>query len=191
MTYIKHNSLSKELHCIYNRNSNSNISSTHTMEHTRNKYTLHSDCYIEKRVSIPFSWESKPGLCKVTYQKNELRCSNIVLQPPPCSSSRTAHNKQNPVDGPNFIFCAVQSSSVRNRLFGLESQTEDPFVEAYKKCTKTPEVSFMRKQPCKHTKSSGSRPNVMKYMDFFSCKFSSSHVMSSTVQFHCKGFESN
>ncbi|WVZ20757.1 hypothetical protein V8G54_008079 [Vigna mungo] len=160
------------------------------MEHsTRNKYTLRNDVYIKKRISIPFSWESKPGLSKVTYQKNELRCSNIVLKPPPCSSSRTAHNKQIPVDAPNFTFCAVQSSSMRNRLLRLESQTEDPFLEAYKKCTQTPELSFMRKQPCKHSKSSASRPNIIKYMDIFSCKFSTDVI--STVQFHFKGFESN
>jgi len=113
-----------------------------------------------------------------------------VLQPPPCSSSRAAHNKQQipveVIEVPNFIFCSAHPFFMRNR----ESQVGDPFVEAYKKCTESPKDSFMRKQPSKHSKSSGSRPNRMKYMDIFSCKFSSSDVMS-TVQFRCRGYECN
>jgi len=146
----------------------------HTRYNTRNKCALHNDVYIQKRVSIPFSWESKPGLSKITHQNNDLRLTNLVLQPPPCSSSRTTYNKhQNSFEVPNFILCASQPSSMRNRLFRLESQTGDPFIEAYKKCTETPKDSFIRKQPSKHNKRSGSRPNIMKYMDIFSCKFSS------------------
>ncbi|CAJ1973492.1 unnamed protein product [Sphenostylis stenocarpa] len=148
----------------------------HTRCSTRNNNTLHNDVYFQKGVSIPFSWEYKPGLPKITHQKNDSRCSNIVLQPPPCSSSRTAHNKQEiPVEvmeAPDFILCAVQPSFMKNRSFRLESQTEDPFVEAYKKCTETPKNSFMRKQSTKSNKSSGSWPNIMKYKDIFSCKFS-------------------
>ncbi|KAK7352505.1 hypothetical protein VNO80_17927 [Phaseolus coccineus] len=147
----------------------------HTKYNTRNKYTLHNDVYIQKKVSIPFSWESKPGLSKITHQNSELKFSNIVLQPPPCWSSRTTYNKrQNPeIEIPKFILCVAQPSSTRNRLFQLESQTGDPFIEAYKKCTEIPkDDSFMCNQPGKYNKRSGSRPNIMKYMDIFSCKFS-------------------
>ncbi|RDY00729.1 hypothetical protein CR513_16052, partial [Mucuna pruriens] len=138
--------------------------------------TLKNDVYFQEKVSVPFSWEYKPGLSKVTHQNNEARCRNLVLQPPPRSSSRTRRdNKKIRVEeeeGADFILCAVQSSSLGTRSFRLESQKQDPFVEAYKKCTQTPKDHFMHKrQSSKSNKNNGSWPNIMRYMDIFSCKF--------------------
>ncbi|KAK7410101.1 hypothetical protein VNO78_00625 [Psophocarpus tetragonolobus] len=149
------------------------------MEHrkyrTRNHCTLNKDVYFQEKVSIPFSWEHRPGLSKVTYQNNDTRCKNLVLQPPPLRlSTRNGRKKQLQVEeteAPNLILCAVQPSSLRVRSFRLETQKGDPFVEAYKKCTETPKDPFMHKRSSKNNKNNRSWPNLMRYIDIFSCKF--------------------
>ncbi|TKY74951.1 hypothetical protein E2542_SST03716 [Spatholobus suberectus] len=95
--------------------------------------------------------EYKPSLSKVTHPNNDARRSNLVLQPPPQSSSRNGRNKQLRVEGTEVpsTLCAVQPTSLRIRLFRLESQKGDPFVDAYKKCTQTPKVPFMHKRSIK------------------------------------------
>nr|KYP39471.1 hypothetical protein KK1_039204 [Cajanus cajan] len=143
------------------------------MEHT--KYPL-KDVYFQEKVSVPFSWEYKPGLSKVTRQNIDARDSNLVLQPPPRSSSNIGKNKQHirveDMEGANFILCAVKPSSLRIRSVQLERQKQDPFVEAYKKCTQTPKDPIMHKRSSKTHKNNGSSPRIMKYLDIFSCKFS-------------------
>lgn len=147
----------------------------HTKYSTSKKYTLNKYIYFQEKISVPFSWEYKPGLAKVTHNNNDGRSTNVVLQPPPRSSSRTKRNKHlqvEEIEGPNFVLCAVQPSSLRSKSCRLETERGYPFLETYKKCTKTPKSTFVHKRSSKTNKNNGSWPNITKYVDIFSCKFS-------------------
>ncbi|ESW32944.1 hypothetical protein PHAVU_001G030900 [Phaseolus vulgaris] len=116
----------------------------------------------ENMVNVPFSWEHKPGLSKVT--THGLNGSSLVLQPPPCSSSDHRHKVEE-----SQILCAVQTS-LRISSFRMETQKEeDPFVEAYKKCTQSP---FIHQQSSRVQKNIRSWPTIRKYVNILSCKHS-------------------
>lgn len=96
-----------------------------------------------------------------------------MLQPPPCSLSKNVHRRlrveeeeQIPVD-----LCAIQS--IRISSFKMESriqEEDDPFVEAYKKCTKSP---FIVQGPSRDQKINRFNwPSLRKYMHILSCKYS-------------------
>ena len=126
-----------------------------------------NDIYCQEHINVPFSWEYKPGLSKVTHQlsNNDTRRSNLVLQPPPY---RTRGNKLRVEDTESPFICAVHPSSLRISSFRMENpKEEDPFIEAYKKCTKSPS---MLKRSRKSQKNNGSWPSVLKYMHILSCK---------------------
>ncbi|KAF1893872.1 hypothetical protein Lal_00002412 [Lupinus albus] len=135
-------------------------------------YTYNDVYFQQKVINVPFSWEYKPGFSKVTpelFNNNTIRHRNFVLQPPP--SKNTVHKLQvhDTTQGP-FVLCSVQPSSLmRINSFPTKSlKNDDPFIEAYKKCTSS---------PSKSKKYNGSWPNIMKYLHILSCKHSS-HVMS-------------
>jgi len=114
-------------------------------------------------VHVPFSWEHKPGLSKVTTHGHN--GSSLVLQPPPCSSSDHRHK----VEEESQILCAVQTS-LRISSFRMETQKEeDPFVEAYKKCTQSP---FLHQHSSRVQKNIRSWPTIRKYVNILSCKHS-------------------
>ncbi|KAL4301590.1 hypothetical protein AHAS_Ahas17G0316100 [Arachis hypogaea] len=114
-------------------------------------------------INVPFSWESKPGLSRVSNsEKTMIRSSDLELKPPPpYRSSRGKNNKDYAVDdldieSSNFL-CAVHP---RISSFRMESTShthcnkgEDPFVEAYKKCTKTPPSSSTHRNKKKSSSS--------------------------------------
>ena len=136
------------------------------MEHTN-----YNDVHCEETiVNVPFSWEHKPGLSKVTTHGHH-NGTSMVLQPPPCSSSSSGSGSdhKHKVEEESQILRAVQTS-LRISSFRMESQKEeDPFVEAYKKCTRSP---FIHQQSNRVQKNIRSRPNIWKYVNFFSCKHS-------------------
>ncbi|CAJ2675315.1 unnamed protein product [Trifolium pratense] len=161
------------------------------MKHTKipfiNDYniTYNNDIYYEGNINVPFSWEYKPGLSKVTnpnyYDTNH--ATKLVLQPPPCSLSKSDHHrfrdeeKYIPVD-----LCAVQSTLLRLSSFKLESKyqkEEDPFVEAYKNCTKSP---FIVQGQHRDQKNNGFNwPSLRKYMHILSCKYSNDVISHKSV----------
>ncbi|QHN88141.1 hypothetical protein HN51_042247 [Arachis hypogaea] len=90
----------------------------------------------------------------------------LVLQPPPCSSYGTRRRRRRSeimkVGEPNSL--RISSNSFRM----VEKKLEDPFVEAYKRCTKSP---FMVNSSNNILVSSSSSwpNNIRKYMHIFSC----------------------
>ncbi|KAL2974176.1 hypothetical protein AAZX31_14G088900 [Glycine max] len=121
------------------------------MEHTN-----YNDVHCEETiVNVPFSWEHKPGLSKVTTHGQT--GTSMVLQPPPCSSSGSGSDHRYKVEEESQILRAVQTS-LRISSFRMESQKEeDPFVEAYKKCTQSP---FIHEQSDRVQKNIRSWPTI-------------------------------
>ncbi|TKY57921.1 hypothetical protein E2542_SST14975 [Spatholobus suberectus] len=141
------------------------------MEHTNynniSNYSCNDGHCEGTIVNVPFSWEHKPGLSKVTNGHNGTR---LVLQPPPCSSlSGSGSDHRHKVEEDAQILCAVQTS-LRISSFRMESQKEeDPFVEAYKKCTQSP---FIHQGGHRVQKNNRSWPTIRKYVNILSCKHS-------------------
>ncbi|XP_020962278.1 uncharacterized protein LOC110264437 [Arachis ipaensis] len=115
-------------------------------------------------INVPFSWESKPGLSRVSNsEKTMIRSSDLELKPPPPYRSSRVH--------PRISSFRMESTSHTHCNKG-----EDPFVEAYKKCTKTPPSSSTHRNK---KKSSSSWPSsIIKYMHIFSCKLFAGDVVS-------------
>lgn len=103
-----------------------------------NNYVHNNDVYYEGNINVPFSWEYKPGLSKINHQHT----TKLVLQPPPCP--------------------------LGSRSGGFRVEEEDPFVEAYKKCTKSP---FILQRPSNKGKKNNNN-GLRKYMHILSCKYS-------------------
>ncbi|KAJ6675963.1 hypothetical protein OIU85_012054 [Salix viminalis] len=90
------------------------------------------DDVVQSKANVPFSWEHKPGVSKVTHQ--EVRPVDtwhfrLKLPPPPRASKSTRF----PSDD-NLQALSTPSSSFKK---GFRIQ-EDPFWRAYKKCTRSP-----------------------------------------------------
>jgi hypothetical protein len=130
----------------------------------------HDDA-VQSKVNVPFSWEQKPGVSKVTRQ--EVRPEDIwhfrlklPPPPPPCASKSTKFPSDYSLQVPS-----TPSSSFKK---GTRIQ-EDPFLRAYKKCTGSPingkltsDGKTDRGRPKIVRKNAGSRSSSL------SCKYSCS-----------------
>ncbi|KAK7310755.1 hypothetical protein RJT34_08466 [Clitoria ternatea] len=117
---------------------------------------------LEGKVS--FSWEKKPGVAKVT----SLIPKEQELPPPPCTME--ASIAKNPIHDFQIEIplppCAFQPPYYRtSSKRGLWVQHDDPFVAAYKECTKSKKHAKMNKKLTRN--GIGSR--VKKSMCFLSC----------------------
>lgn len=143
-----------------------------------NNHTItYDEIYYEGKVKVPFSWEYKPGFPKVNHQNFDTNHdTKLVLQPPPCSLSKKLPHR----DEENL--CVVQRTLRRASSFKMESRSqkdEDPFVEAYKKCTKSPFIVEAYKKCTKspflvqgkNRDQKNNWFNFRKYMHFLSCKY--------------------
>ncbi|KAF2324228.1 hypothetical protein GH714_010838 [Hevea brasiliensis] len=86
--------------------------------------------------SVPFSWEKKPGVSKVFNQRFPSEGDLVKLPPPPCpiesrSPRVSTHDIQIPL--PPCTFQPPSRSSSRKDL----RKQDDPFLAAYKECTKS------------------------------------------------------
>ncbi|KAG6748983.1 hypothetical protein NC652_032188 [Populus alba x Populus x berolinensis] len=122
----------------------------------------HNDA-VQSKVNVPFSWEQKPGVSKVTRQEvrpEDRRHFRLKLPPlpppPPCATSKSA---KFPPDS-------------SKKGIGIQ---EDPFLRAYKKCTGSPingkltsDGKTNRGRPKIVRKNAGSRSSSL------SCKYSCS-----------------
>ncbi|PSR99934.1 Stimulated by retinoic acid protein [Actinidia chinensis var. chinensis] len=93
--------------------------------------------------NVPFSWENKPGVSKAACEEWSSEIGGDTtprLPPPPCPPTEKAtrayfHDLQVPLPP-----CGFQPPSRSSSKRGLRRQ-DDPFLTAYKECTKS---SFRR-----------------------------------------------
>ncbi|KAK2977683.1 hypothetical protein RJ640_006023 [Escallonia rubra] len=102
---------------------------------------MSSNRKVHSHGNVPFSWENKPGVSKAAAFEEEFRSdegrgqSGRRLPPPPCPPEQKArasfHDLQVPLPP-----CAFQGQLRSSSKRGLRYQ-DDPFLMAYKECTKT------------------------------------------------------
>lgn len=137
--------------------------------------------------NVPFSWENRPGVSKVTNQRYPSERNYVVkLPPPPCpieSPRISGHDIRIPLPP-----CTFQTPARSSSTKGLKKH-DDPFLAAYKECTKT-----TRKDKLSKNHAAGSAGLLRKGMfQFnFSCKQSCSVrddnlVRISQLPYECDG----
>ncbi|KEH39999.1 hypothetical protein MtrunA17_Chr1g0152201 [Medicago truncatula] len=128
---------------------------------------------------ISFSWEKKPGIPKEsvnTNGENLIQRENEFLPKlplPPISSLEGAttprklvHDFQIPLPP-----CAFQPPYYRtSSKKGIWVQDDDPFLAAYKECTKSQKSGKRDKKMSRPGSSSFCESRLVKNMSFFSCK---------------------
>lgn len=104
------------------------------MQHRK---SLQSEVYTE--VHVPFSWEAKPGVCKVTNQASGISITRHFtiskLPPPPTPPPPPPHHHK---------LCTPRHSVSRTGSFRIgvkkDEPVPDPFLAAYERCTKSPAI---------------------------------------------------
>ena len=94
---------------------------------------------IHSQGNVPFAWENKPGVCKARRDDEDCPTDTghfvIKLQPPPCPLEKgrpSVHGSQIPLPPCTFQGPPSRNSSKKGHL----RKQEDPFLAAYKECTK-------------------------------------------------------
>ncbi|PPR92535.1 hypothetical protein GOBAR_AA28138 [Gossypium barbadense] len=103
------------------------------------------------QVNVPFSWELKPGVSKVTSEDSSIDISHVtgVLNVPPCQLR------------PKPTRSSAKKGNVNSQ--------DDPFVAAYRKCT---EQSADDSTDDENDASSGTTMRTRKNICTLSCKYS-------------------
>ncbi|OMO70852.1 hypothetical protein COLO4_28461 [Corchorus olitorius] len=126
---------------------------------------------VHSQGNVPFSWENKPGVCKMTSQ--DCLKEDFFLQklpPPPCppETARVSISnsiQDNKIPPPPGAFQPPSRSSSRRGL----KKSDDPFLAAYKECTKSTNKGKLAKNV-----NGGGSGNLKKGVFSFSCKQSCS-----------------
>ena len=135
----------------------------------------HNEVYSQ--VNVPFSWELKPGVSKVTHEGSiDIRHVTVNLPPPPrlSKSARFCVYDLQGVLSP----CQLQPSPRSSAKKGNVNKQEDPFVAAYRKCT---EYSINGKLDI-DDKNDDCRTRTKKNMFTLSCKYSCSVSSNNVVK---------
>ncbi|KAK7383250.1 hypothetical protein VNO78_28924 [Psophocarpus tetragonolobus] len=120
---------------------------------------------------ITFSWEKKPGVSKVSstpHGENQVPKQQEFLEklpPPPCTPEEANH--KNPLLDYQIPLppCAFQPPYYRtSSKRGLWVQSKDPFLAAFKECTKNQKGAKVNKKLIKD----GIESRVRKSISFFS-----------------------
>ena len=129
---------------------------------------------VHSQGSVPFSWEDSPGVSKANHKECPANIGtnalNLPLLPPPPPSLKPSHSpplvsiQHVKIPLPPFLAQPPRRSTSSKGLWGQE---EDPFLAAYKECTKSVESA---KKPKKSKK--GFEFGRRKSMFTFSCKHS-------------------
>ncbi|XVE70225.1 hypothetical protein DITRI_Ditri10aG0055800 [Diplodiscus trichospermus] len=78
---------------------------------------------VHSQGTVPFSWENKPGVCKLANQEGPKEdCFLQKLPPPPCPPAKAP--------------CAFHQPSRTSSRRGLK-KSDDPFLAAFKECSKS------------------------------------------------------
>lgn len=99
--------------------------------------TMNNNREVHFQGKVPFSWENKPGIRKSKIQGGppvDEGQINLKVPPPPCRveiAGAPVHDI--PIPLPPCAFQPPQRSSSKRGL----KKTEDPFLAAYKECTKS------------------------------------------------------
>ncbi|CAA2972748.1 Hypothetical predicted protein [Olea europaea subsp. europaea] len=134
--------------------------------------------------NIPFSWENKPGVSKVKQQDDNSQMDPQPHAPPPTplppppmqlpenSRASIRHDMKVPLPPCAFQSVPVRSSSRR----GLK-KIDDPFLMAYKECTKSSKNDKILTRSIRENQGFGLKKN----MSIFSC-MSCSVIENNIVQ---------
>ncbi|KAK8601008.1 hypothetical protein V6N13_059246 [Hibiscus sabdariffa] len=138
--------------------------------------------------NVPFSWELKPGVSKLTYEEGSIGMKHVTLNlpPPPCLSKSARFC----VDGPNGVNilppcqqhqpppCGSEKKGNANNNSSSSRKQEDPFVVAYRKCTEY----TMNGKLSSDDKNDTCKNRSKKNMFILSCKYSCNVKSSSVFQ---------
>lgn len=86
---------------------------------------------VHSQGSVPFSWEDTPGVSKATHQECPANIGNTALNRPPQLSIQHLE-----IPLPPYL---AQPPRISTSSKGLWGQEEDPFLAAYRECTKSVE----------------------------------------------------
>ncbi|QCE16439.1 hypothetical protein DEO72_LG11g3455 [Vigna unguiculata] len=111
---------------------------------------------------VPFSWERKPGIPKVSVAESFQRERKFVqkLQPPPYTSFQRNYDHALEIPLPPCTFQPHYKDRIR-------MQDHDPFLEAYKKCSKSRKTVERNK---KLQIKTSIETRLRNSMSFISCK---------------------
>lgn len=138
--------------------------------------------------SIPFSWEDKPGICKVNTEcptdirvrLHALKLKSSQSPPTPCISDSTTTAKVSAQDIKIPLPpCPQLQPPRRSNSVKRHRWQEDPFLVAYKECTKS--IVESGKAPSASKKVVESR--LRKTKSIFSCKNSCEVQEDNTLKF--------
>lgn len=92
--------------------------------------------------TVPFSWEVKPGVCKLTDEASRSvkeHLTSAKLRPPPSTlTTRSTTSMDDSHVSSSCLSCAPRPS-MRSPSFRMAVRKEDdPFLAAYKSCTASP-----------------------------------------------------
>ncbi|KAF8034253.1 hypothetical protein BT93_C0521 [Corymbia citriodora subsp. variegata] len=132
----------------------------------------HRKVHSHGSIVIPFSWEHSPGISKATHQNQERRSSSLAWSPPPVSTLRSGSQGsgqewKEKIPPPPGMAAAVPKRSASLKVFLWRE--DDPFLAAYKECTKSADEPGG---------DEGKKSNLVKSrwrkkrMSIFSCKSS-------------------
>ncbi|KAB2045043.1 hypothetical protein ES319_D01G134200v1 [Gossypium barbadense] len=124
------------------------------------------------QVNVPFSWELKPGVSKVTSEDSSIDISHftVKLAPPPCLSKSDRFCVNNLQGVLNVPPCQLRPKPTRSSAKkGNVNSQDDPFVAAYRKCT---EQSADDSTDDENDASSGTTMRTRKNICTLSCKYS-------------------
>ncbi|KAI6695057.1 hypothetical protein NL676_022767 [Syzygium grande] len=137
----------------------------------------HRKVHSHGNIIIPFSWEHSPGISKTARQNQERRSSSLAQSPPPISppdsgSQGLAQERKEKIPPPPGMASAAAAPPRRSAsLKGFLWREEDPFLAAYKECTKS--TSLVESGGGEGKKSNQVKSGLRsKRMSIFSCKSS-------------------
>lgn len=142
------------------------------------KMSYHRKVRSQGSIVIPFSWEHSPGISKAAHQNLERRSSSLAPSPPPTSppssgSQGLAQARKDKIPPPPGMAAAAAARVPRRSasLKGFLWREDDPFLTAYKECTKSVDSDESGSDEGKKSNPVKSRWRN-KRMSVFSCKSS-------------------